>query len=45
MEGQRVAKGEGGKKLPRIIAGSVLAAAAAAYIGLCAWWRELTYRI
>ncbi len=37
MEGQRVAKGEGGKKLPRIIAGSVLAAAAAAYIGLCAW--------
>ena len=38
MEGQRVDKSkEGQKKLPWIIAGSVLAVAAAAYIGLCAW--------
>lgn len=38
MEGQRVAKKEGGGgKLPWIIAGSVLAAAAAAYLTTCAW--------
>lgn len=40
MEGQRVAKSEGKKKLPWIIAGSVLALAAAAYLGVCAWASE-----
>ena len=37
MEGSRVAKGEGGGKLPWIIAGLVIGALAAAYLGLCAW--------
>ena len=38
MEGQRVAKTEGGGgKLPLIIAGAAVGVLAAAYLGLCAW--------
>ena len=37
MEGQRVAKKEGGGKLPWIITGTVVGVLAAAYIGVCAW--------
>ncbi len=37
MDGQRVAKNEGGKKLPWIIAGAVVGVLAAGYIGACAW--------
>lgn len=37
MEGQRVAKSEGGGKLPWIITGSIVGVLAAAYIGVCAW--------
>lgn len=37
MEGQRVAKSEGKKKIPWIVAGSVLVLVAAAYLGVCAW--------
>ena len=37
MEGSRVAKKEGGSKLPWIIAGSVAGVLAAAYLGLCAF--------
>lgn len=37
MEGQRVAKKEGGGRLPWIITGAVVGILAAAYIGLCAW--------
>ena len=37
MEGQRVAKSEGGGKLPLIITGAVVGVLAAAYLGVCAW--------
>lgn len=38
MEGRRVAKtGEGGGKLPLIIAGAAVGVLAAAYLGVCAW--------
>ena len=37
MDGQRVAKKEGGGKLPWIITGTVAGVLAAAYIGVCAW--------
>lgn len=37
MEGTRVAKKEGGGKLPWIITGGVVCALAAAYLGLCAF--------
>ena len=37
MQGQRVAKKEGGGKLPWLITGSVVGILAAAYLGLCAW--------
>lgn len=37
MKGQRVAKKEGGSKLPWIITGGVVGLLAAAYLGTCAW--------
>lgn len=37
MGGQRVAKPEGGSKLPWIVAGTVVGVLAAGYLGLCAW--------
>ena len=37
MEGQRVAKKEGGGKLPWVITGLVSGTALAGYLGLCAW--------
>ena len=37
MDGQRVAKHEGGSRLPWIIGGCAAGALAAAYIGLCVW--------
>lgn len=38
MEGQRIAKTEGGGgKLPLVIAGAVVGVLAAAYLGVCAW--------
>ena len=39
MEGQRVAKGGGGKKAGLIV-GALAAVAAAGYLGLCAWASE-----
>ncbi len=40
MDGQRVAKKEGGGKLPWVITGAVVGLLAAAYIGTCAWASE-----
>ncbi len=37
MDGQRIAKKEGGSKLPWIVTGVTVGVLAAAYIGLCAW--------
>ena len=37
MEGQRIAKSEGGGKLPWIIGACGAGALAAAYLGLCLW--------
>ena len=37
MDGQRIAKNEGGGKLPWIITGAVVGILAAGYIGVCAW--------
>ena len=37
MDGQRIAKKEGGGKLPWVITGALAAVLAAAYLGVCAW--------
>ena len=37
MDGQRIAKKEGGSKLPWIVTGVTVGVLAAAYIGLCVW--------